>query len=834
MRNTLRFSQVSLLLWSVALFAFCSVCAAESKDKILHAFSSQVRGGWPVAMVSDSRGNLYGTTQFGGDYNLGAVYEFSPNAGGGWTETVLHSFAGGNDGSWPMALTIDSQGNLYGITEYGPAGCSNGGCSTVFEMTRSASGTWVKSILYTFQPSDPIPNIELLVASGGNLYGSAFDNSSAGNSALVYELAPTAGTWSKSTLYTFSAGTYTGDGIFGLALDTQGNVYGTMANSSTAPQGFVFELTPSGSSWTANTLYTFAGGATGGTPTGNLIFQNGNLYGTTLQGGANTKCVLRSVGCGEVFELEPGLGGWSEVVLYAFPGYDFGSAIYPALSGFDSEGNLYGFTEYGGRSATCSYCGSVFQLSPSGNGSWSETNLWVFTAKRDGLYPVAIALGGNGQLYGINLGPADIFPTQGQIFGLTSTGEAGAWEFSALCTFPTTDGQWPAPGLVTDGAGNMYGTTGYGGRNNVGSVFELSPIGNGWKETELYSFGPKPESLYYSVGPSALTPDGKGNFYGTTQFGGTDGVGSVFEMSPKAGGGWQETDVFNFEGNVQMEPTGGVVFDSAGNMYGVTYSGGPDRVGVVFKLTQKAGVWQGGVIYAFKGYPVDGANPLAGLTVDPQGNLFGTTEYGGSGDCTSKHEVVGCGTVFELSYSAGSGWTETVLHSFAGASSGDGALPFAGLTLDSSGNLYGTTFVGGLVGPRCGFFGNQGCGTVFELSPSNGKWSEAILYEFSGHKSDGSNPDGPLLQDGAGDFYGVANAGGEYDSGAIFKLSPATGGGWTESVIYDFGAATDDGKYPYGSLIFGLSGNIYGVTPDGGISGGVDNNGQGTVFEVKP
>lgn len=832
MRKALRFSYISLFASVAMLFGFSMVSKAASTDKILHAFSSQVRGAWPLAMVSDSEGNLYGTTQFGGDYNLGTVYEFSPNASGGWTETVLHSFAGGNDGSWPQALTMDSQGNLYGITQYGPGHCPNGGCGTVFELTRSSGGAWTKNVVYDFQPSDPIPTASVLVANGGNLYGSAFDNSSGGNSSSVYELAPSAGTWTKSTLYTFSVGSNDADSISGLAFDPQGNIYGTLANSASAPQGFVFELIPSGSSWTANILYTFSGGATGGLPTGNLIFQNGNLYGTTLQGGTNAKCVLRSVGCGEVFELEPGLGGWSEVVLYSFPGYDFGSAIYPSLSGFDSEGKLYGFTEYGGRSATCPYCGSVFQLSPNGS-VWSETDLWVFMAKSDGAYPVATVLGGTGQLYGVNLGPPGAYPTEGQIFGLTSTGVPGAWKFNALFTFPTTDGQWPSGGLVADAAGNLYGTTQYGGSSNAGSVFELSPNGNAWKETELYSFGPRVESIYYSVGPSQLTPDGKGNFYGTTELGGLYGAGSVFEVSPKAVGGWQVTYVYSFQG-VQAEPIGGVVFDSTGNIYGVTYRGGQYDLGRVFRLTQKAGEWQQEIICDFNGYPKDGAKPEAGLTIDSHGNLFGTTEFGGPGDCKAQVGVVGCGTVFKLSYEENKGWTEVVLHSFGGHSLGDGAVPMASLILDSSGNLYGTTGAGGVSNPRCAFFDIGGCGTIFELSPSDGKWNETILYEFNGHKADGSFPEGPLLQDQSGNFYGTAGAGGPYDFGVVFKLIPSSGNTWTEGVIHAFGKTATDGRFPVGGLVFGASGQIYGVTAGGGMSGGIPNNGQGTVYEVRP
>jgi uncharacterized repeat protein (TIGR03803 family) len=828
MRTLLRPFRSCIPGLTFAVVLLSSIQATAAKEKILHEFSMQRDGTLPYSLVSDSAGNLYGATKYGGEYNMGAVFEFSPKAGGGWTETVLHSSSGGADGITPSQIVLDAAGSIYGTSLSGGTGCTNGGCGTVFKLSRNQGGNgWTETVIYTVT-TNAFPTGAVVIDNAGNVYWAAayFSNSGA-ISPSVSELTPSGGIWTETTVYTFT--TTTPAYIPGLAMDAAGNLYGTLYEGI-YPDGLVFELSPSsGGSWTEKTLYTFTGGKSGRDPIGNLLLHDGNLYGTTLTGG-DYKCDTQFAGCGVAFELQPGSNGqWTESVLYTFPGLssDAGSQS-PNLSAFDSSGTLYGFTQAGGT-GVCSYCGSVFALTPDSNGSWQENDLWDFTGQSDGDYPTAVALGPAGQVYGTNTGQ---FGGLGdKIFELTAQ-SGSTWTITVLYKFPATDGENPYASLVFDPAGNLYGTTNHGGTNYVGSIFEMSPQANSWKENLIYSFGPGSTSSYFGVNPSSLVIDSKGNLYGTAQFGGISQHGSVFELSPQPGGGWNEADLFTFRGTV-TQPMGSVLFDNAGNMYGVTFEGGGHGFGSVFQLTQdSSGIWQMTVIHDFTGYPSDGAHPAAGLTIDSSGNLYGTTQRGGGGNCTDSSKTDGCGTVFELSYVAGSGWQETILYSFLGAHSRDGAAPMANLILDGSGNLYGTTYNGSFPDFLCGgmnFF--PGCGTVFELSPSNGGWNETILYEF-GH-ADGSEPSGGLVLDAAGNLYGMTTYFGAYGSGTLFKLSAAVGGGWTKSVLHNFGASGNDGLFPAGSLILDSSGNLYGVTYGGGIPADVPY-GQGTVFEVTP
>jgi uncharacterized repeat protein (TIGR03803 family) len=823
MRTLLRPFRSCIPGLTCAVILLCSIQATAAKEKILHEFSIERNGSWPYSLVSDSAGNLFGATEYGGEYNKGAVFEFSPKAGGGWTETVLHSFSGGADGVTPSQIVLDAAGNIYGTTLHGGTGCTNGGCGTIFKLSRNQGGNgWTETVIYNAAIGGT-PSGALVLDNAGNLYwaGAYFNGT-----ALVSELTPSGGAWTESILYTFS--TSTNSYIPGLAIDAAGNLYGTLYEGI-LPRGLVFELSPSsGGAWTEKTLYSFTKGKSGGDPIGNLLLHDGNLYGTTLTGG-DYKCDTQYGGCGVAFELQPGSNGqWTESVIYTFPGFKANAGfVYPNLSAFDGNGILYGFTQTGGT-GVCTSCGSVFTLTPNSNGSWQENDLWDFTGQSDGDYPTALALGPAGQVYGTNTGQAFSSPgIDSKIFELTPQ-SAGTWAFSVLYSFPITDGQNPNASLVFDPAGNLYGTTNYGGVNQVGSIFEMSPRGNSWKESLIYSFGPASTSSYFTVTPSSLVLDSKGNLYGTTQFGGARQHGSVFELSPQPGGGWNETDLFSFQG-ATVKPMGSVVLDNSGHIYGVTFVGGAHGFGAVFQLMQDAGgVWQMTVIHDFNGYPSDGAQPAAGLTMDSAGNLFGTTQRGGSGDCTFKTTAVGCGAAFRLSYVTGSGWQETVLHSFLGALFNDGSAPIANLIVDGSGNLYGTTYNGGFVNFNCsGLILFPGCGTAFELSPFNGGWNETILYEF-GH-ADGSEPSGSLVLDAAGNLYGMTTYFGVYGFGTLFKLSPVVGGGWTKSVLHNFGAFATDGLYPAGSLILDGSSNLYGVTYGGGIF-----YQQGTVFEVTP
>ncbi|MGD0569471.1 MAG: choice-of-anchor tandem repeat GloVer-containing protein [Candidatus Sulfotelmatobacter sp.] len=254
--------------------------------------------------------------------------------------------------------------------------------------------------------------------------------------------------------------------------------------------------------------------------------------------------------------------------------------------------------------------------------------------------------------------------------------------------------------------------------------------------------------------------------------------------------------VYNFTGGSDGgNPLDGLTSDGAGNLYGTTYTGGVSGNGTVFKFSGSSET----VVHNFAGGS-DGANPEGGLIRDAQGYFFGTTTAGGAS---------GAGTVFAVS-AAGK---EVVLYTFAGGA--DGSNPQAGLILDASGNLYGTTSAGGA----------NGNGTVFKLShPTKGsKWTETILYSF-GTGSDGAVPLAAVKFDKAGNLYGTTSAGGSYGYGTIFQLTPA-GSSWTETILHDFQDA-DDGAVPYGGLIADKSGNFYGSATEGGTGGG------GTIFEL--
>lgn len=326
-----------------------------------------------------------------------------------------------------------------------------------------------------------------------------------------------------------------------------------------------------------------------------------------------------------------------------------------------------------------------------------------------------------------------------------------------------------------------------------------------WASTEqvLYSFNNNGAD---GVTPySSLVFDGSGNLYGITVLGETYGCGTVFELSP-AGQGWAETVIYSFQNNAKdaCKPYAGLIFDAAGNLYGTTYGG--NGVGTVFELSPVGNGWWPEKLLSGFGESY-GAYPIVSLTFDSAGNLYGTAVEGGTGNCTD-----GCGTVFQLTPVAKGQWTEKVLHSFAGAGS-DGAWPYSALIFDASGNLYGTTLTGG----------QHFSGTVFELTPSNGQWVETILYSFNDNAKDAAAPTAGVVFDASGNLYGTATVGGRFQEGAVFELIQGTGG-WTETVVHSFSGG--DGNQPYGGLVIGPAGRVYGTTSLGG------SNSPGTVFAL--
>ncbi len=365
------------------------------------------------------------------------------------------------------------------------------------------------------------------------------------------------------------------------------------------------------------------------------------------------------------------------------------------------------------------------------------------------------------------------------------------------------DGAGPRAGLIIDAAGNLYGTTYAGGDQSAGTVFELTPAeGGGWAEKVLHNFGAG------TVGANPLYAGvifgADGNLYGTTSAGGAYGHGTVFKLTPGAGGSWTKNIIHNFNGTDGAEPYAGLAVDADGNLYGTTYSGGVYGGGLVFELSPSSGGgWAYYKLHNF-GNRTDGVNPEASLIFDGTGNLYGTTYAGGT------HNG---GIVFELIPDGGGTWTYTKLHNFDNGR--EGANPEAGLVLDANGNLYGTTYAGG----------TENAGTVFELTPAEGwAWTYTKLHNF-GQGTDGIKPRAGLIFDGAGNLYGTTANGGVNGSGTVFKLTPLAGGGWMKNIVHNFTAGTD-GTGSYAGLVSDVAGNFYGTTHGGG------NYSGGIVFQI--
>jgi hypothetical protein len=359
-----------------------------------------------------------------------------------------------------------------------------------------------------------------------------------------------------------------------------------------------------------------------------------------------------------------------------------------------------------------------------------------------------------------------------------------------------------------------------------------------WKEKVLYSFQGGPDNG--SVPAGGVLFDKQGNLYGVT----SDG-GGVYQLAPpvKQGGAWTETVLYVFQGNSKGDgatPEGGLVIDAAGNLYGTTAYGGTGNCvllgilvgcGTVYELSppvQKGGPWTETVLYSFP-TSKQGYFPWGDLVFDGAGNLYGATDFGGGKGTTCDPYYQYCGTVFKLSppKKKSGKWTVKVLHSFAGGE--DGANPNGGLVLDSNGNVYGTTYIGGYEGGQCG---TVGCGTTFELKPptiKGGAWTEKILHRFQGSQ-DGVNPAAGLTFGSNRDLYGTTLTGGSGGGGGtVFRLTPPSkkSGTWKKAILHGFNG-TGSGLDAESPVIFDSNGNLYGTTLD---SGGTY---YGTVFRLRP
>jgi uncharacterized repeat protein (TIGR03803 family) len=440
------FATASVAGFMIAVVPMQAAGAASYQD--LYSFQPSgdlADGAVPNARLTAAHGVFFGTTESGGTgtctntlglNGCGTVFELS-QSNGAWTEKVIYNFQGGNDGALPFGHLIYVHGALYGTTESGGGGSCEvwgTGCGTIFELKKKGS------------------------------------------------------TWTETVIYRFTGGTDGADPYAGLLADSAGALYGTTIFGGNDVQhcnegaegsgcGVLFSLTPSGSTWTESVLHTFVGGTDGANPLSDLMMDSaGTLYGVTAYGGSEG-C---NVGCGTVFTLARSGGSWTESVIYAFQGGADGAGpeTGPLLLGKDSV--LYGTTEGGGGSGCDGGgCGTVFEMTPEGENKWSEAVIYSFQGGDDSWYPLAgVVQGKHGVLYGTAYGYFAVASgnRDGTVFELVPPGKTGgSWTNDVLHGFGgDPDGLYPAAGLVEE-EGVLYGATTFGGANNSGMLFSLTP-----------------------------------------------------------------------------------------------------------------------------------------------------------------------------------------------------------------------------------------------------------------------------------------------------------------------------------------------------------------------
>ncbi len=739
-----------------------------------------------VGLIEDASGDLFGVTAGGGNAsNDGTVFEV---AAGSHAITTLALFSGTNGANPNGTLIEDGSGNLFGTTELG--GASNDG--TVFEV---AAGSHAITTLASFNGADGFePFCNLVEDGSGNLFGAATDGG-AYDDGDVFEVA--AGSGAITTLASFNGA----NGQWpqgGLIMDGSGNLFGTTYTGGADSDGTVFEVAAVNHAIT--TLASF-NGANGQSPLCRLVEDgSGDLFGTAIDGGASNDGTLFEVaaGSGAITALASfnGANGQSpEGDLVEGGGNLYGTA---ALGGANGDGTVFEY-QIGAPTATVSYgqsatftatVSSAAGVPPDGsvqflvNGAAYGSPVALSGAKAQlaisepaGSYTIAAEYTGDAN-YAVTVAAAETTGTLTVNRALTATSVMPS-SLINLASFDYTDGSFATSGVISDAAGDLFGTTSQGASSGDGTVFEVA-AGSGTITTLATFNGTNGQ------GPRAgLLMDASGDLFGTTYGGGSASDGTVFEV---VAGTHALITLATFTGSNGANPSVALIADRSGDLFGTTQYGGASNDGTVFEVA--AGTHALTTLASFNG--ANGLEPVGTLVEDSKGDLFGAATDGGA---------YGDGDVFEVA--AGS-HTITVLASFNGT---NGQWP-GDLITDGSGNLFGVTWAGGA----------SSDGTVFEVAAG----SNAItsLASFTGGAS-GLNPSCELVEDGSGNLFGTTYNGGASNDGTLFEVAA---GSHTITTLASFNGA--NGQNPQGDLIES-GGNLYSTTAFGGASG------YGTVFEYQ-
>jgi uncharacterized repeat protein (TIGR03803 family) len=743
----------------------------------LHSFNGNDGNSPFAALVQGDDGYLYGTTRGGGTNGRGGtVFKISTNG----AFASLYSFPGdGYDfsaGGVYAGLLKSSDGSFYGATSYEVFRMTTNGVvspvvyfpnepapvSTLIQgndgFLYGATGGGVIRIGTNgtlFRLTSPIVNYNitypippLVQAEDGSLYGTSWDGEAVFQVRFVPPPGPNA--VALNTLYSFPAYSNWANPYAGLVQGRDGNFYGTTSTGGASGDGTVYRMTTNGA---VTTLYSFTGGADGATPYASLVQgPDGCFYGTTSDGGYFRQ--------GSVFKIS---ADGKFTLLHTFTGAgDSGNPYAPLTPG--SDGWFYGTTtglRYGAS--------TVFKMDTNG----TLITLATFSAATNGGVPYgALLQASDGYFYGTTY--SGCASNCGGVFRVDVNGH-----LTNLFSFAGgVNGQNPTAGLVQGTDGYLYGTTqGTDVKSNYGSVFKIDTSG---AMTTLHSF---------TAGADGACPYGKlaqgsdGFFYGTTAYAGTNGGGTVFKISLDG----ELTTLFSFDGfRTGGKPESGPTFGADGSLYGTTcIAQDHGFAGTAFKLDANG---KHTVLHWFNDNEFTFPTSVA---LGAQGALFGTTSTGGA---------YGEGSVFQISPNG----TYTSLYSFSGQN--DGGSPSAGLFEGGDGNLYGTTYGGGV----------DGDGTVFKIT-TNGLLD--TLHSFDGNDGQGPNP---LTQGSDGNFYSTTGNGGQYGDGSVFKISAAG----TFVSLHSF-SGTNDGANPSAPLLLGSDNSFYGTTSSGGRNGG-----YGTVFRI--